>query len=383
MFKKPSLTRIILFCFAAFYVISCTDEVNPVLPDEDRTPPVLEWLIPESGCQVCSVVEISFIVRDENVIDSLRIFRNGSSPINWFFDTVDDSTLTLSWDTEEVDDGMYILEIRAWDSSGNLGISPSLLVTVRNTPEPEPVVIRVPDDFETIQDAVDASFDGDTVRVRPGTYHEMIYFWDKNIWLESELGPEVTIIDAVGETFGLKFEMGQDTTMVVRGFTIRNAGFSGIRFANGSSAKILNCIILTPESKNVYGDFNRSIFINNIFTTTASGNLELWSSYGYFYNNLALHSGNFVFFNRSYGFNRLFIDYNLFYDYEFLTNQPGFNLGEHNLTDIDPLFEEGSFIPGNDSPCIDTGHPEIPDVDGSRSDMGIYGGPWAYEIPGD
>ena len=31
----------------------------------------------------------------------------------------------------------------------------------------------------------------------------------------------------------------------------------------------------------------------------------------------------------------------------------------------------------SDSPCIDTGDPSISDVDGSRSDMGAFGGPAA------
>ena len=39
--------------------------------------------------------------------------------------------------------------------------------------------IRVPDDYATIQQAVDAAVDGDVVIVRPGTYFENIQIWNK------------------------------------------------------------------------------------------------------------------------------------------------------------------------------------------------------------
>jgi len=56
--------------------------------------------------------------------------------------------------------------------------------------------------------------------------------------------------------------------------------------------------------------------------------------------------------------------------------------GEGNI-DADPLFvspEEGHFSLLSGSPCIDTGDPELPDPDGTRSDMGAYGGPAAKPV---
>jgi parallel beta-helix repeat protein len=44
----------------------------------------------------------------------------------------------------------------------------------------------------------------------------------------------------------------------------------------------------------------------------------------------------------------------------------------------DPLFNENFELKEN-SPCIDKGDPALIDVDGSRSDMGIYGGPQAHQ----
>ncbi|MCH2134090.1 MAG: hypothetical protein MK116_10110 [Phycisphaerales bacterium] len=63
-------------------------------------------------------------------------------------------------------------------------------------------VIWVPDDHASIQEAIDAASNGDTVRVRDGHYVEIINFNGKTITVESENGPESTTIDAGGSKFG-------------------------------------------------------------------------------------------------------------------------------------------------------------------------------------
>jgi len=55
--------------------------------------------------------------------------------------------------------------------------------------------IHVPGDQQTIQDGIDAAMSGDTVLVAPGIYFENIYVSNKGISLQSETGPEGTIID--------------------------------------------------------------------------------------------------------------------------------------------------------------------------------------------
>ena len=47
-------------------------------------------------------------------------------------------------------------------------------------------IINVPDDYDTIQVAINASIDGDTVLVAEGHYYERINFYGKGILLTSE-----------------------------------------------------------------------------------------------------------------------------------------------------------------------------------------------------
>jgi hypothetical protein len=99
-------------------------------------------------------------------------------------------------------------------------------------------------DYLTIQEGVNATGEGDTVLVAPGTYtgffNRNIDFDGVNRVLISEAGAENTVIDCEQAAQGINFFDGEDTTSVVDGFTIAN-GISGIGMSY-SSAIIKNCI---------------------------------------------------------------------------------------------------------------------------------------------
>ena len=121
-------------------------------------------------------------------------------------------------------------------------------------------IIHVPGDRSSIQDAIVASVDGDTILVDTGTYYENINFLGKAITVASHYLIEQdsahlynTIID--GSHRGpndsacvVLFNSGEDTTSVLYGFTI--TGGSGcywpqhrifVKMKGGGGIQIINC----------------------------------------------------------------------------------------------------------------------------------------------
>jgi len=92
----------------------------------------------------------------------------------------------------------------------------------------EPGTIIVPDDYPTIQEAINHANEGDAIYVRSGTYYENIYV-NKTLSLVGE-DAENTIIDGGG--FGPVIYVDADN-VVVKGFTIRNATGFPFPFAAG------------------------------------------------------------------------------------------------------------------------------------------------------
>lgn len=122
--------------------------------------------------------------------------------------------------------------------------------------------IYVPDDYTTIQGAIDSTSNGDEIIVRPGTYVENIFFLGKSIVLRSELGPESTIIDGgnpsnpdLGSV--VNFNSGEDAATILTGFTITNGTgnyldgypYGGGIYCVGSSPTIVNNTIIDNVSK--------------------------------------------------------------------------------------------------------------------------------------
>jgi len=114
-------------------------------------------------------------------------------------------------------------------------------------------LIHVPEDFITIQEAINAAFNGDTVLVDTGTYVERINFIGKNIVVASKYLTTLdtnyinqTIID--GDSLGSVVTIinGEDSTTMLCGFTVQNGadtvGGGGIRIVN-SNPTITNCHI--------------------------------------------------------------------------------------------------------------------------------------------
>ena len=88
-------------------------------------------------------------------------------------------------------------------------------------------VIHVPVDFPTIQEAIDASMNGDEIIVGHGTYEEVIDFLGKTIIVRSSGGQEVTIIDGNSAGTVVTCANGEGPGTTLRGFTVTDGSIWG------------------------------------------------------------------------------------------------------------------------------------------------------------
>jgi hypothetical protein len=124
---------------------------------------------------------------------------------------------------------------------------------------------RVPADHATIQAAIDAAADGDTIWVADGTYSGKgnieIDFRGKAITVRSENGSAACIIDCQGKGRAFHFRNGETANSVLDGFTITNGGNSdygaGIHCV-ASSPTIRNCLFLRNVARHFGGGMANS-----------------------------------------------------------------------------------------------------------------------------
>jgi hypothetical protein len=113
-----------------------------------------------------------------------------------------------------------------------------------------PATLRVPQDYQTIQAAIDAAAGGDIVLVADDTYvgsgNKNLDFGGKSITVRSENGPSNCIIDCENDGRGFYFHSGESGNAVLSGFTITNGyywSFGGGIYCYRSSPTITDCIL--------------------------------------------------------------------------------------------------------------------------------------------
>lgn len=148
-----------------------------------------------------------------------------------------DTTLTIHMEISSAD-------VAYWEDVFNIQV------------ELAPRIIHVPDDFASIQAAIDYAFDRDTVLIQPGTYPESISI-SKNIIVgsltliaadTSYISQTILDCDGIHHQPGILIGGSEDYPTVVDGLTVINAGGyastgGGIAVADSTSPLIRNMII--------------------------------------------------------------------------------------------------------------------------------------------
>ena len=301
--------------------------------------------------------------------------------------------------------------------------SPAWSKTIRVSTTP-------PRDFSTVQSAINSASAGDVITVTAGTYKELLVFQGRDIELLGGYSPDFstrdivqyeTVLDGNNGGVVIHFRMSETNLTKLDGFTIRNGSAydgGGIDVTNKASPIISNNIITGNRAGNAGG----GICIHNGSNSTAiirnnliSNNNGTWGG-GIFCGSNVTISNNTIAKNTASGGggilcesllatikNNVIVENtgrasnsaggiacrygasptitfcnvwnNTGGDY-YQCNQTMGKL-QQNPKFVDPSKNDYRLQPG--SPCIDTGDPTILDPDGSRSDMGAYGGPAAYQ----
>jgi len=234
-------------------------------------------------------------------------------------------------------------------------------------------------DYSSIQEAVNAAKEGDIVMVDPGTYKESVTI-DKKITLIGS-GPGATAIYTTAGN-AVTFEEGSGEASII-GFSITSAGENGIYCDYNTSSGISNCVISGGRNGIYCNSDSKAGISNNVIIGCGSNGVETYFSSPSIANNIIVENGGYGITKIDYGQESPTSSYNDFWNNvrgEYGGNESDIMIGTGNIS-LDPLFVD----PGVDfhlregSPCIDAGKPGFAylDPDGTRNDMGAYGGPYA------
>jgi len=258
-------------------------------------------------------------------------------------------------------------------------------------------IIRVPSEQPTIQSAIDAAANSDTVLVAPAAYKVNLDFKGKSIYLTSEAGPLLTALKPYNTDLPIvSFENSESPLAVLDGFTLKDR-YNKPAIQIYSSSPIIKNNIFTDNDAYLSGSIiyisgnasckiERNLFYDNpdayvviwedsdaptwILNNTIYGGrqgLVLWGASPTAYGNIVTNCNMGV--SAVSGANTAYNDiWGNGTDWSFgtagaldISVNPGF---------VDSLRED--FYLMDDSPLIDAGHPEAQynDPDGTRNDIG-------------
>jgi len=152
----------------------------------------------------------------------------------------------------------------------------------------------VPGNYKTIQEAINAAANGDTIIVSPGTYKENIDFLGKSIFLLGEKGPSVTIIDGNQSGSVVTFSSGETGDAIIEGFTLTNG--TGTPYGSLLSGGGIYCDASSPTIR------DNVILGNSALSNGMGGGISCWESE-------ATIENNTISDNTTYGGGGIYLKY--------------------------------------------------------------------------
>jgi len=122
----------------------------------DTQPPTVAISSPASGAKVSGLVAVDVSATDDQAVAKVDLYAN-----NVLVGSDLEAPYHFSWDTFALSDGLAVLHAEATDSSGNIGSSANLSVTVANDAIPPTVVITNPADGSTVSGVVNVAVSAD------------------------------------------------------------------------------------------------------------------------------------------------------------------------------------------------------------------------------
>ncbi|MBC8197558.1 MAG: Ig-like domain-containing protein [Candidatus Marinimicrobia bacterium] len=132
-YYKNNLIIIIL----TFIATSCL----LIMPDLEA--PEIEIISPAHGDVLFEIVEINCSIEDNSNLDRAQLWVNNDSTSTSIFINELKESYSMFWNTTNIEDGTYYLEVRAYDKNGNIGKSDEITIHVDNTnsyPQESPII---------------------------------------------------------------------------------------------------------------------------------------------------------------------------------------------------------------------------------------------------
>jgi len=208
--------------------------------------------------------------------------------------------------------------------------------------------------FTTIIQAISAAANNDTIKVWPGEY-DGAFTIDKSVILMGS-GYENTIIRSNSDpTIAMK-------SGKIMWFAITSNKGVGIDMSSGH---VTNCIIRGCARDGIWTNANSTVIISNC-VVYGNGGSGIFGYSASVFNCISYANTDYGY--RNYSNPSLIVNYSCGNSYYVAGNSGNIN--------TNPFFTSSTdYHISPTSPCWNAGKPDVLDPDGSRSDMGYFGGP--------